>query len=318
MARRLRSTMAVPPISEEELFLFDLEGYLVVRNVFSAEEVAAMNAAVEKHRGDFKERHGELRNTKEGTPLSGDGQTGRRDLGGMLSWPPSESSSFRDVMTHPKLVPYYHALVGEGYRLDHLPLLIAQVKGSEGFSLHGGPIKENGEPNFYLQYQHLQGKVRNSLLAAAVQLTDIGEGDGGFCVLRGSHKSNFPVPQSIVHGLGHTTHLHQPSTKAGDVVFFSEATTHGTLPWNADHERRTVLYRFAPSNIAYSRSYAPSWSEDMLEGACVPGLPLYQPIRVAQFIDFTLSSLASPPRSHLPLPFGTCTTQEYQRHKRLC
>jgi hypothetical protein len=29
-------------------------------------------------------------------------------------------------------VPYYHALVGEGYRMDHLPLLIQQAPGSDG------------------------------------------------------------------------------------------------------------------------------------------------------------------------------------------
>ena len=42
------------------------------------------------------------------------------------------------VLAHPRLVPYYRALCGEGYRLDHQPLLIAQDQDSEGFHLHGG------------------------------------------------------------------------------------------------------------------------------------------------------------------------------------
>lgn len=32
----------------------------------------------------------------------------------------------------------------------------------------------------------------------------------------------------------------------GDVLFFMDgAQTHGTLPWNADHDRRSVLYKYA-------------------------------------------------------------------------
>ena len=75
---------AFSSITEEELFLFDLEGYLVVKNVFSKEEIAAANAAVDKRKDEMVERHGPLRNSKDGTFLAGDGKTGRSDLAGML------------------------------------------------------------------------------------------------------------------------------------------------------------------------------------------------------------------------------------------
>jgi len=84
--------------------------------------------------------------------------------------------------------------------------------------------------------------------------------------LPGSHKMNFPVPQSVIHGRKFRDHLVQPALKAGDVVLFSEATVHGAFPWMADHERRIALYRFAPPNMAYGRAYAPSWPREMLEG----------------------------------------------------
>ena len=43
--------------------------------------------------------------------------------------------------------------------------------------------------------------------------------------MRGSHKSNFPVPQEFVDGGGvlGQDHVHQPVTEAGDVILFSEA-----------------------------------------------------------------------------------------------
>ena len=253
--------------TEEDKFLFDLEGFLVVKNVFSKDDIVAANRAIDRRQNEIKERTGGLRNSKKGTFLEGDGSTGRFDLAGMLSWPSPDRDVFRSVLSHPKLVPYFHAFVGQGYRMDHLPLMINQKMGSEGFHLHGGPFDENGDPDFFLRYEVSGQKIRTSLLAAAVQLTDVGPGDGGFTVLKGSHKSNFKVPQSIVHG-GELfrDRLFQPVTEAGDVVLFSEATTHGTLPWTAETERRAVLYRFAPSHIAYSRSYSPNWPDAMVEG----------------------------------------------------
>eukprot|EP00614_Pseudopedinella_elastica_P025766 CAMPEP_0172616710 /NCGR_PEP_ID=MMETSP1068-20121228/66893_1 /TAXON_ID=35684 /ORGANISM="Pseudopedinella elastica, Strain CCMP716" /LENGTH=355 /DNA_ID=CAMNT_0013422233 /DNA_START=121 /DNA_END=1188 /DNA_ORIENTATION=- len=255
-------------ISEEERYLFDIEGFLVVKNVFSKDEVAAANRAVDAHGHELKERRGALRNTKTGTTLSGDGKTGRRDLAGMLGWPSPESDFFRSVLAHPKLVPYYHAFLGEGYRMDHLPLVLTQRGGAEGFHLHGGPIDDLGNPDFYLTYDVKREVQRTSLLAVAVQLTPVEAGSGGFCVVRGSHKANFKVPESLVHGdPNFLSHLHQPELEPGDVVMWTEATAHGSLARATEApERRTALFRFAPSNIAYARTYSPSWPAEILAG----------------------------------------------------
>jgi hypothetical protein len=77
----------------------------------------------------------------------------------------------------------------------------------------------------------------------------------GFCVVPGSHKSNFKMPPGMVDGLTHSDCIIQPTTKAGDVVLFSEGTVHGAMGWNADIQRRCALYRFAPATMAYGRSY---------------------------------------------------------------
>lgn len=98
---------------------------------------------------------------------------------------------------------------------------------------------------------------------------DQNEGDGGFCILRGSHKSHFPVPADLVDGDGPLAHhLYTPTTKAGDVVLFTEACVHGAMPWrNADIQRRIALYRFAPANHAYGRGYL-SHPDQTLHGGC--------------------------------------------------
>ena len=51
-----------------------------------------------------------------------------------------------------------------------------------------------------------------------------------------------------------------------------QATTHGTLPWTASHERRAVLARFCPASMAYmgpgGSGYGDSyrWGDDVLAG----------------------------------------------------
>lgn len=258
---------AVGLFTDSQKYMFDLNGFILLRGVLSASEVAAANRAIDEHAHMAHERTGILRNTRLRTPLAGDGSRGRVDLGGMLSWPKPHCEVFRELLAHPRLVPTLTALCGPGYRMDHMPLGLLQDKGSEGFALHGGPLASDGRFNPTLQYRCVGGDMFNSLLAVSVQLTDHNSGDGGFCVVRGSHKSNFPVPKEFVDGGGAlgSDHLHQPVTRAGDVLVFSEATVHGAMPWVANHQRRVLLYRFAPGTVSYSRAYFPSWPDAFIE-----------------------------------------------------
>lgn len=254
-------------MTDEEKFFFDLNGFIHIRGALDADEVKALNEAVDAHAGDVKERRDPaLKNAKAGTLLGGTGDKGRGDLGGMLGWPKPHCEPFRALLDHPRILPYLLDLCGPGYRMDHLPLLITQEKGSEGFKLHGGPLTEEGDFNPTLQYRCVRGQFFNSLLAMSVQITDHNDGDGGFCVVRGSHKMNFPVPAAFLDGEIAKEHLYQPVTRAGDVLFFSEATVHGAMPWTADRQRRVVIYRFAPATLAYGRSYSPQWPQEMLDG----------------------------------------------------
>ena len=71
-------------MNEHEKYLFDLNGYLVVENVLTPDEVTLCNEAIDHHTDDIRERVGEL-SLSEGSK-SLEGITGRGDLGGMLSW----------------------------------------------------------------------------------------------------------------------------------------------------------------------------------------------------------------------------------------
>ncbi|HLB03836.1 MAG TPA: phytanoyl-CoA dioxygenase family protein, partial [Gaiellaceae bacterium] len=83
----------------------------------------------------------------------------------------------------------------------------------------------------------------------------IGPGEGGFAGVPGSHKSNFPLPDDFRYFRTTGPWLQQVPIRAGSALIFSEALTHGTLPWSAEHERRSLLYKYCPGYMSWSTKY---------------------------------------------------------------
>lgn len=274
-------------MTEAERYLFDLNGFIIIRNVLSPAEVAACHAAIDQNKEEVIPRSDPtLRNAKEGSPMYGSGPP-RLDLGGIFEWGELESRVFKSILAHPRLVPLFHGLLGKGYRLDHIPFVLMNNKGGEGFQLHGGTVDcTSGEYNSNLAYTCHNGSIRSNLLGCNVMLVDHNPGDGGFCVVPGSHKSNFKMPPGMVDGLAHTECIIQPATKAGDVVLFSEGTVHGAMGWTSDTQRRCALYRFAPATMSYGRSYfqgdgaeknATMWPSKFYDGLSVAERAVLEP-----------------------------------------
>ena len=274
-------------LCQKQSYLFDLNVFLVVRGLFDARTVARANEAIDAHDDQMHERVGRLRTSalygRESSALRGDGVTGRKDMGGMLGWEAPHREPFREVLCHPRLAPLLTGLLGVGYRLDHSPLLLVQEQGAEGHTLHGGAVTESGEPAWPLAYEFRHGQMRNQLLTVCMQLSDAAPGDGGFCVVPVSHKANFAVPPALADLADPelAQFVTQPEVRAGDCLIFSEAVLHGTLPWTASHQRRTVIYRFAPAGSAYGRGYTPNWTaattEDMTPAQAAVMLPPFHP-----------------------------------------
>ena len=103
----LRNQHDVPEVDEATTlsakykYLFDLNGFLIVRGVLSEEEVAAANAAIDNHLDTLHERSGKLRTSglygRQSDALAGDGATGRMDMGGFLGWDKPHCEPFRQV-----------------------------------------------------------------------------------------------------------------------------------------------------------------------------------------------------------------------------
>lgn len=269
-------------MTRAQKYFFDTAGYLVIRGALSESEVTAANVAIDLHTSDLHERTNELRCNdlygRKSTALDGDGITGRFDMAGMLAWDSPHCNPFRSLLAHPSTLPVLTELLGEGYRLDHSPLIIGMRKGSNGHTLHGGAIDAaSGQPAWNIGYECRNQAMRAQLLTVSVALSDVRAGDGGFCVVPGSHKSNFPPPEALCHYEEHRELVQQPVLARGDVLIFTEAALHGTLPWTSEQERRTLIYRFAPAGVAYGRGYTPSWPAETTKDMTPAQLAVMQP-----------------------------------------
>lgn len=246
-------------MNEEERYLFDLNGYLVVEDVLNSEEIDSLNEAIDSYPEGAvqKESPG-----KESDALKG--KTVREDLDEMLMWPKPWCQPFRDLIEHPKVVPYLTELLGEKYLLDHLYGIMMSA-GAEGLHLHGGGSEMSDLAVTQFFYRYHQGTMRNGLTVATFMLADEGPGDGGFMCVPGSHKSNFPMPEKMAtldRDLGITKEV---TGKAGSVILFTESLAHGTLPWQGTHQRRAVLYKYTPGTMHLAQNYLHQGVGDVLD-----------------------------------------------------
>ena len=221
-------------LTQEEKFRFDLQGFLVLREVLSAQECKRLSDLADEIWPSQPE-DGHYRRT-----------------GKISQW----HKEFLDLIDHPRVLPYLRELLGNRLRLDH-DYCIFMKQAELRHSLHGGP--RLFESDHWYHYQ--DGVMRNGLTVATWCLTDARKGDGGFACVPGSHKSNFLrfLPRDVAQFDRDEDYVYQPELLAGDVLIFTEALVHGTKSWQSAAERRALLYKYSPGNSTWAlRPYSAS------------------------------------------------------------
>jgi hypothetical protein len=235
-------------LTASERYAFDIAGYVVRHGALSSRELATLNAAVDALV----------------LPAAGHDLASQRFSGHL-----PRSPAFVALLDHPAVFDVLAELCGPVLRLDHA-YGIVMAPGTGGLGLHGG-----GTPFDPAQFYVVNGgRVSCGLVAVQWCLVDHPPGAGGFRCVPGSHKASFPLPDPVPPEL-----VVDVALGAGDVVVFTEALTHGTAPWRAAHQRRTLLYKYSPGNS--------SWGKDeVLPPALAPKLTdrqrlLFEPPYVA-------------------------------------
>lgn len=224
----------------QELYLFDLMGYLVIEAVLTQPEVKRLNEIFSHYQ------------QIEANPQALKWRLGCREIGGsgkdLLEW----GQPYLNLLDHPRLMPYLQVLIGDRFRIDHTYAELMKP-GAPGLQLHGG-----GSPYDPAQYYLFQnGRMYNGLVAAVWALEDVPPGAGGFCCIPGSHKSQVPCPLSVRRLETPLSVITPVPVKAGSVILFTEALTHGTFPWSAAWERRSLYYKYSPGHLSWASRYYP-------------------------------------------------------------
>lgn len=251
-------------MTDDEKYLFDLNGYLVIEDVLTPAELALANEALDTH-GDQILPHPESL-SGNAAPLGG--ERARGELRDVMELEDPYGPLFRHILTHPRLVPYLNEILGKGFRVDHMMFALTMDIGTEGFYLHGA-AGADFSPSEYYHFKN--GRFYCGLTVVAVQLQDVNPGEGGFVVVPGSHKSNFDAPPSLTRYEKYQDNVREVPCRAGSAIIFTEAITHGTLPWKGRKSRRTLLTRYNRGVMAYVPAPPmPEWAGEREQAVILP------------------------------------------------
>ena len=234
-------------MTEEQCFLFDTFGYLIIPNALDNDQVSKLRKTLRYP-------------VEQWDPLV--------PSKGVLHW----HKIWRDLLDVDTLSPILEELIGDPilmttrktnddddkhflplptFRLDHINIHTHIDNNFKGGILHGGPL---GDTNGMFRYH--DGYFSNGLISVSFELYDTYQNNGGFCCIPGTHKSNIKLPdiwKDLSKGVA--SWVKRIPAKPGEAIIFTEALIHGTLPWDVDSKRSTVFYKYSPHSSSWSSEY---------------------------------------------------------------
>ena len=217
-------------VTYEEKFLFDIQGFLILRGAIDRGLVEALDQAVVANEA---KDHDE--SWADGLPVVA-GKHFIKDLNienqVRLNGLPRLDPIFDPLIAHPAILPYLKEFMGEPQLVNTWS--ISKYEGRDATGWHNGlPTDE---------YLVRGDKIYSPMVNVVTMLTPNHPGDGCFCVIPGSHKRNFDLdPKWKEAGLD-TPGAIEVTGDAGDVMIFSEALTHAGAAKTSKRRRTTLQY----------------------------------------------------------------------------
>jgi len=238
-------------LTNKEKYLFDLHGFVVIKNVVPQDEIKRMLELSDYwHSLPEEELPAPLKSYSHPSVKATDART--------IQNPHYGDEAFGRLALNPEIMRFVLAFTLNSPQLIDIALT-RNHRDSNDIPFHGGVVDYPGIPRGLhhpaCAYQAVDDTIFANFLNAAVPLVDVPEGTGFVCI-PGSHKTPFVRPDDI-------DIYDEPPTvinvcpKAGDVVLFTEALVHGARKWTADYPRRTVFVRYSTSYASWSPAHAP-------------------------------------------------------------
>lgn len=234
-------------MTETEQYEFDRQGFLVLRNFLTDEEVTRLRLAIdslEQHAmehyqleprksGNFgSEYH---LNAERGYHVTGGHQYGQTFI---IEDFFNFDSAFDFLVNHPKTNSYISSLVQEEIGINNSELRIRYPGNCS--STHGG-----GYCRSYKYRYSVNAKGIDCMMVRFIYFThDVSNTDGAFCVESGSHKSEFPVPYQC--HVDEDPGMIGLEVNSGDAIVFTENLRHGGLTNRSGEPRKTLHVGYGP------------------------------------------------------------------------
>ncbi len=229
-------------MNEEQRYAFDTWGFLVVEDAITPDQVAELKSGADERGADLNSQH-------------------KKDGG---FW----SQAYVDLLDVATISPLLDEIYGgtpatglPRFRIDHINIHTHGVFNKElaGGTIHNfnqrllNPEQPRELQPLYSERDPETGTFRNGLVAVAYELEDTVCNNGGFCCLPGSHKASYRVPAEWVD-LSKGVHpmIKRIPARPGTAIIFTEALSHGTLPWTVASTRTTLFYKYTSLSEAYA------------------------------------------------------------------
>lgn len=213
--------LPVIELTQEQKYLFDLRGWLLIPSVLSPDEVAEMR--------DYCLR---LKFKPDSLP-----ELQRNTLGGPL----------QRLADHPLVVGFMNEFVAYpglanqdcyGFRHESCHLFYRTV-GEGKFGPHNGSgmLRFPGDSH---TYHCIPGKANAGLTRVVWELNPVEKGTGGTLFVSGTHKGVYAAPASINDPTSPIWETY--GCPAGSLLFFTEALTHSATAWiNTTNDRVAIF-----------------------------------------------------------------------------
>ncbi|MCM2997733.1 phytanoyl-CoA dioxygenase family protein [Paenibacillus cellulositrophicus] len=238
-------------ISREDVEFYNENGYLLVRGVFSTEEVKDMQYAVERTIAKAAAAKQDVNHTWQGDYIPQD-ELKKLVLKGFHDLQ-FHDACFTRAVAHPRMTGVLTQLIGPNVQLHHTKMLVKPPEQGAAFPMHQD----------YPYFPH----DRHTMLAASVHLDDADMENGCLCVVPGSHKQG-PLPHVGRYYLDHRDYPVSMGTpcpaSAGDVLFFNYLTIHGSDRNKSSRPRRNVLFQYRDPADPPSRETHIDWGMGMM------------------------------------------------------